>query len=71
MNHLKQEHFALLEEIATNNNKPWFTENKPQIDAIFTEVKGFFKKIKPHIKPILVYILEEKNLYYAEDITSI
>ncbi|WP_060874898.1 DUF2461 domain-containing protein [Myroides odoratus] len=45
MNHLKQEHFALLEEIATNNNKPWFTENKPQIDAIFTEVKGFFKSV--------------------------
>ena len=45
MNHLKQEHFALLEEIATNNNKLWFTENKPQIDAIFTEVKGFFKSV--------------------------
>lgn len=45
MNHLKQEHFALLEEIAKNNNKPWFTENKPRIDADFTEVKGFFKSV--------------------------
>lgn len=45
MNHLKQEHFTLLEEIAKNNNKPWFTENKPRIDADFTEVKGFFKSV--------------------------
>lgn len=45
MNHLKQEHFTLLKEIAKNNNKPWFTENKPRIDADFTEVKGFFKSV--------------------------
>lgn len=45
MNQVKQEHLALLEAIAKNNNKPWFTENKPQIDTVFTEVKGFFKAV--------------------------
>lgn len=45
MNQVKQEHLTLLEAIAENNNKPWFTEHKPQIDAVFTEVKGFFKAV--------------------------
>ncbi|MGG5507385.1 MULTISPECIES: DUF2461 domain-containing protein [unclassified Myroides] len=45
MNHLKREHLVLLETIAKNNNRPWFTENKPQIDAVFTAVKVFFKSV--------------------------
>ena len=45
MNQLKQEHLSLLEAIAENNNKPWFTAHKPQIDAVFTAVKGFFKAV--------------------------
>lgn len=45
MNQVKKEHLTLLEAIAENNNKPWFTEHKPQIDAVFTEVKGFFKAV--------------------------
>ncbi|MGS4344850.1 DUF2461 domain-containing protein [Myroides odoratus] len=45
MNQLKQEHLALLKAIAENNNKPWFTAHKPQIDAVFTAVKGFFKAV--------------------------
>lgn len=45
MSQVKQEHLDLLKAIAENNNKPWFTEHKPQIDAVFTAVKEFFKAV--------------------------
>ncbi|WP_410879546.1 DUF2461 domain-containing protein [Myroides sp. DW712] len=45
MDQVKQEHLTLLEAIAKNNNRPWFTAHKPKIDAVFTEVKGFFKTV--------------------------
>ncbi|MEK6483828.1 DUF2461 domain-containing protein [Myroides odoratimimus] len=31
--------------LSQNNNKPWFTENKPTFDKVFAEVKAYFKMI--------------------------
>lgn len=42
---LEQKHISILEAIKENNNKLWFTDNKPQIDEVFGEVKLFFKKV--------------------------
>ncbi len=40
---IQQKDLDLLTLIKENNNKPWFTENKPDIDAVFGDVKMFFK----------------------------
>lgn len=45
MKQLSREQLNFLSQLRQNNNKPWFTENKPHFDRIFTEVKGFFREI--------------------------
>ncbi|WP_413512495.1 DUF2461 domain-containing protein [Myroides odoratus] len=60
MNFLKQEHLALLKQIDKNNNKPWFAENKPQVDAVFTEVKGFFKNVFDQMA-----VVDEVDLFHV------
>lgn len=45
MKALKQEHLDFLVTLSQNNNKPWFTENKPYFDKLFAEVKDFFRGV--------------------------
>jgi uncharacterized protein (TIGR02453 family) len=45
MKKLQKEHLDFLIQLGQNNNKPWFTENKPYFDGIFADVKSFFKEI--------------------------
>ncbi len=60
MDHLKKEHIALLEALAKNNNKPWFTDNKPQIDVVFAEVKAFFKRVYDQMA-----VVDEVELFHV------
>lgn len=45
MKQLSREHLDFLIQLHQNNNRPWFTENKPHFDRIFAAIKDFFRAI--------------------------
>lgn len=46
---IKQSHLDFLSELAANNNREWFAENKERYDHVRAEVKIFFKKINEEL----------------------